>query len=118
MTEVARLAIRHGVAAMYDESAFVEMGGLMTFKMYHENRIQRIAAMVTKGFRGIKPAEIPWELPDRSQIAINMSTAKALGLSIPSDVLRARTSSSIDPKRDEDLDHETTASRNISGSSG
>jgi putative tryptophan/tyrosine transport system substrate-binding protein len=87
MTEVARLAIRHGVAAMYDESVFAEMGGLMTFKMYHENRIQRIAAMVAKVFRGIQPAEIPWELPDRSHIAINLSTAKALGLTIPSDVL-------------------------------
>jgi putative tryptophan/tyrosine transport system substrate-binding protein len=87
MTEVATLAIRHGVAAMYDESVFVEKGGLMTFKMYHENRIPRLAAMVAKVFRGIKPTEIPWELPDRSHIAINLSTAKALGLTIPSDVL-------------------------------
>jgi ABC-type uncharacterized transport system substrate-binding protein len=87
LAEVARLAVRHGVAAMYDESVFVEKGGLMTFKMYHENRIPRLAAMVAKVFRGIKPTEIPWELPDRSHIAINLSTAKALGLTIPSDVL-------------------------------
>jgi putative ABC transport system substrate-binding protein len=43
--------------------------------------------IIDKMFRGMKPAEIPWELPDRSHLAINLGTAKLLGLNIPTDVL-------------------------------
>jgi putative tryptophan/tyrosine transport system substrate-binding protein len=85
--EIAKLSIRHGVPTMLYGSGYVERGGLMTFNMYHENEGQRFASIVDKLLRGIKPADIPWELPDRSHLAINLGTAKLLGLKIPTDLL-------------------------------
>jgi putative ABC transport system substrate-binding protein len=38
-------------------------------------------------FKGVKVADFPWELPDRSHLAINLRTAKALGLEVPKDLL-------------------------------
>jgi putative tryptophan/tyrosine transport system substrate-binding protein len=85
--QVARLAIRHGVATMSTRSGYVELGGLMTFSMYHSQPYSRWASIIDKIFRGVKPADIPWELPDRSHFAINLGTAKALGLTISPDLL-------------------------------
>jgi putative ABC transport system substrate-binding protein len=85
--EWSTLAIRHGVATMYYDRGFVEDGGLMSFSMYHSHFVQRQVSIMDKIFRGMKPAEIPWELPDRSHLAINLGTAKLLGLKIPPDVL-------------------------------
>jgi putative ABC transport system substrate-binding protein len=87
MPEVAKLAIRHGVPTMNYIKGYVESGGLMSFQMYPENLYRRMALVIDKVFRGMKPAEIPWELPDRSHFAINLRTARMLGLSIPSDLL-------------------------------
>ncbi len=86
--EVARLALRHGVATMLNGApGYVEQGGLMGYDPLHENPMRRTAAIIDKIFRGAKPADIPWELPDRVRLEINLRTAKALGLTIPPDVL-------------------------------
>jgi putative ABC transport system substrate-binding protein len=95
--EVAKLAIRHRVATISgllndrDEPSYVEKGGLMTFSMIPARPYEEsLAGIIDKIFRGMKPADIPWELPDRSYFAINLRTAKALGLRVPPDlVLRA-----------------------------
>jgi putative ABC transport system substrate-binding protein len=81
------IAIRHRIATIYDERVYVDRGGLVSFEMYHEDPLQRIASMIDKVFRGMKPAEIPWELPNRSHLAINLATAKLLGLTVPPDLL-------------------------------
>ena len=59
----------------------------MRFSMYHDNTDQREVAILDKLLKGIKPADIPWELPDRSHLAINLGTARLLGLKISTDVL-------------------------------
>jgi putative ABC transport system substrate-binding protein len=82
-----KLAIRYGVAMLCADSYHVEQGGLISYGMYHERMFERAAATIDKLFRGAKIADIPWELPDRSHLAINLGTAKSLGLSIPPDVL-------------------------------
>lgn len=81
--DAAGLAIRHGVATMFA----VEQGGLMSFEMRHANLLQRTASMIDKVLRGVKPASLAWELPDESRFAINLRTAKALGLAVPAHVL-------------------------------
>jgi putative ABC transport system substrate-binding protein len=87
---VAKLAIRHRVATMSNRAGYVEHDGLMSYSMDHSQPLGRFASTIDKVLRGVKPAEIPWELPDRSHLAINLRTAKALGLKIPSDLaLRA-----------------------------
>lgn len=57
----------------------VESPSLVTFIGYRR--------LTDKLLRGIKPADIPWELPDLSHFAINLRTAKALGLTVPADLL-------------------------------
>jgi putative tryptophan/tyrosine transport system substrate-binding protein len=85
---IAKLALRHGVATMLvNDTGFVEVGGLMSFDTDHGNRSRREVAIFDKLLRGIKPADIPWELPDRSHFAINLATAKLLGLTVPTDLL-------------------------------
>ena len=88
MADVARLAIQNGVATMLNGAPeYVELGGLMAYDSFHADLMQRTAAIIDKLFRGVKLADIPWELPDRTFLAVNLSTAKALGLTIPSDIL-------------------------------
>ena len=87
MAGVARLAIRHGVATMHFASEYVEHGGLLSFSPYHANEMQRTVSIIDKIFRGMDPAQIPWELPDRTHLAINLGTAKLLGLKVPADLL-------------------------------
>jgi putative ABC transport system substrate-binding protein len=82
-----KLAVRHGIATMYGDDFYVPQGGLMSFNMYHTDMLQRTVSIIDKIFRGVKPADIPWELPDRTRLAINLATAKLLGLKIPTDVL-------------------------------
>jgi ABC-type uncharacterized transport system substrate-binding protein len=84
--EMARFALRHRVPTMGSEPDYVERGGLMSFGMYHGSP-QRFFLMIDKILKGMKPADIPWELPDRTQLAINLGTAKALGLTISQDLL-------------------------------
>lgn len=88
MGDIAGLALRNGVATMLvNDTGYVELGGLVSFDTFHQNREQREVAVLDKLLRGVKPADIPWELPDRNHIAINLRTARSLGLTIPPDVL-------------------------------
>jgi len=80
-------AIRHGIATMFVYSDYVEHGALIGLDMLHTNREERHMVMIDKLFRGTKIADIPWELPDRSHLAINLRTAKALGIEVPKDLL-------------------------------
>ena len=85
--EVARLAIRYGVATVMNGFLGYVEAGLMKYAMYHGDQDRHAAAMIDKLFRGVKPADIPWELPDRTHLTINLRTAKALGLTFPQDIL-------------------------------
>jgi putative tryptophan/tyrosine transport system substrate-binding protein len=80
-------AIRHGIATMFVYSDYVEHGALIGLDMLHANREERHMVMIDKLLRGAKIADIPWELPDRSHLAINLRTARALGLEVPNDLL-------------------------------
>src|SRR5438105_7415390 len=76
---LAALAIRNKVPTMVLEANDVEAGGLISFNLVHENQAQRAAAQLDKVLRGMNPAEIPFELPTKSEFAINLKTASALG---------------------------------------
>ncbi len=87
VSEAGKLALRHGVATMFYDRARLEDGGLMSYTMHHDDPDQRELGIFDKVLRGIRPAEIPWELPDRSHLVINLRTAKLLGLKFPLDIL-------------------------------
>ncbi len=85
--ELAAIASRYAVPTMLWEMGYVETGGLMSFSMLHSNGGARQAATIDKLLKGVRVADIPWELPDRSHLAINLKTAKLLGIEFPPDIL-------------------------------
>jgi putative ABC transport system substrate-binding protein len=78
---VARLPTMHG------ERDFVEVGGLMSYGPNFAELWRRSAEYVDKILRGAKPGEIPVEQPTKFDLVINLTTAKALGLTIPPTLL-------------------------------
>jgi putative ABC transport system substrate-binding protein len=85
----ARLPTLHGVRE------YVEAGGLMSYGANWPSMWRRAADLVDKILRGAKPADIPVEQPIEFNLVINLTTAKALGLTIPPTLL-ARANEVID----------------------
>jgi putative ABC transport system substrate-binding protein len=81
--QLAEAALRYKVATMFPDRRWVSAGGLMSYSMYHEDRMRRIATTLDKVLRGTNPAECPFELPANSHFALNLRTATALGIAIP-----------------------------------
>jgi len=84
---VADLALRHRLPGMFFSSDYVRAGGLMSYGTDLRAQYRRSAWYVARILRGGKPAEIPVEQPARFETAINMKTAKLLGLTVPNSVL-------------------------------
>ena len=75
------------VPAMYGSREYVEVGGLMSYGANYPVLFRRTADFVDKILRGANPADIPVEQPTKFDLVINLTTAKALGLTIPEKVL-------------------------------
>lgn len=76
--------------AIYWNTTFVEDGGLIAYAVNFPDLARRAAGYADKILRGAKPAELPIEQPTKIELAINMKTAKALGIPVPQAmVLRA-----------------------------
>ncbi|MGQ0653867.1 MAG: ABC transporter substrate-binding protein [Betaproteobacteria bacterium] len=85
---VAEFAARHKIAAIYAETEFVEVGGLISYGVYYPHLYYRAAAYVDRIFKGAKPAELPVEQPTRFLLYINVRAAKNLGLAVPPSLLQ------------------------------
>ena len=81
------LAGRRHLPAMYPEVEFVEVGGLMAYGPNVPDNFQRAATYVDKILRGAKPGDLPVVQPSKFKLAINLKTAKDLGLTIPDSFL-------------------------------
>ena len=89
-SEVIAVSLSKRVPTVVDDSESVALGGLMSYELYWDNQAQRIAAQLDKVLRGVSPADIPFELPTRSWLAVNLKTARAIGLALaPSLLARA-----------------------------
>ena len=83
-TEITTLAARHSVPAIYSGSPFyVRRGGLASYGPDILDVYRRQAAYVDRVLRGEKPGDLPIQQPTNYQLAINLKTAKALGISVP-----------------------------------
>jgi putative tryptophan/tyrosine transport system substrate-binding protein len=72
---------------MHGSGEYVELGGLMSYGPNFPDLFRRAADFVDKILRGAKPADIPVEQPSKFDLIINLTTAKALDLSIPESFL-------------------------------
>jgi putative tryptophan/tyrosine transport system substrate-binding protein len=76
-------AARNRLPAIYPDRAFVDGGGLIAYAVNYPDLYLRAAGLIGKIFKGAKPADLPIEQPTKFDLAINMKTAKSLGLTIP-----------------------------------
>jgi putative tryptophan/tyrosine transport system substrate-binding protein len=80
-------AAKYRLPAIYEWRDHVERGGLMSYGSSLVELSRRAAAQVDKIFKGAKPANLPVERPTKYELVINLTTAKALGLTIPPSLL-------------------------------
>ena len=80
---------------VYNSREYVETGGLMSYGPNFLGQWRRTAEIVDKILRGAKPGDIPVEQPTKFELVINLTTAKALGLSVPP-ALQARANEMIE----------------------
>jgi putative ABC transport system substrate-binding protein len=84
---IADLAIKNGLPSMYESSRYVQAGGFMSYAANEVESYRRAAVYVDKILKGAKPADLPVEQPTKFEFAINLKTAKQIGLEIPQSVL-------------------------------
>jgi putative ABC transport system substrate-binding protein len=71
-----------------DAREYADAGDLLSFWANYADLFRRVASYVDRILKGAKPADLPIEQPTRFELIINLKTAKALGLTIPSSLLR------------------------------
>jgi putative ABC transport system substrate-binding protein len=81
--ELVEFVVKARFPAMFISREDVEKGGLMSYFPSFPDMLRRAAAYVDKILKGAKPADLPVEQPTKFELAINLKTAKALGLTIP-----------------------------------
>jgi putative tryptophan/tyrosine transport system substrate-binding protein len=84
---IGSLAIAGHLPTSFDSSEYVEAGGLMSYGPNFPDLYRRTADFVDKILRGAKPAEMPVEQPTKFDLAVNLTTAETLGLSLPTTFL-------------------------------
>src|SRR5262245_11392409 len=84
---IADLAIKSRLPSMYEASDFVKAGGLVSYSTNDDEVFRRAAVYVDKILKGAKPADLPVEQPTKFELAINLKTAKQIGVMIPPNVL-------------------------------
>jgi putative ABC transport system substrate-binding protein len=81
--EIASVATRHRLPAVYPYRLFAEAGGLLAYGDDLTDNFRRAASYVDRILKGTKPNELPVQAPVKFELVINMKTAKALDLDVP-----------------------------------
>jgi len=84
---IVEFTIKNRLPAVSASTSFVDAGGLMAYGANSHDLSRRAALYVDKILRGAKPADLPVEQPTRFELAVNLKTAKQIGLTIPPHVL-------------------------------
>jgi putative ABC transport system substrate-binding protein len=84
---IAELAAANRLPAIYQYSVQVEAGGLLSYGPNPRNLEKILAGYIDKIFKGAKPGDLPVQQPTEFELAINMGTAKALGIAFPPEIL-------------------------------
>ena len=86
---IVSLAERHKIPAMYASHIYAEAGGLMTYDASVSDSMRQVGVYVGRILKGENPADMPIVQPTKFELAINLKTAKALGLTVPPSLLVA-----------------------------
>ena len=84
---IAELAIKHKLATLNSEPSYVDAGGFLSYGNNNVAAYRKVGALAEKIFKGMKPGDIPVEQPSTLMMVINLKTAKAIGVTIPKEVL-------------------------------
>ncbi|MGH8734265.1 MAG: ABC transporter substrate binding protein [Burkholderiales bacterium] len=84
---IITLADRQKMPAIYSERSFVGAGGLISYGPDFVDQYRRAAGYVDRILKGDKPGDLPVQAPTKYELAINLKTAKALGLDVPATLL-------------------------------
>ena len=84
---IIAVAARHRLPAVYPYRSFVTAGGLISYGPDLVGQYRRAAGYVDRILKGEKPGDLPVQAPTRYHLAINLKTAKTLGLAVPPSVL-------------------------------
>ena len=76
-------AARNNVPAIYPQSVFARDGGLLSYGTDRVDLFRRATTYVDRILRGEKPGDLPVQLPTKFEMAVNLKTATALGLTVP-----------------------------------
>jgi ABC-type uncharacterized transport system substrate-binding protein len=85
--KVNAILARHRVPAIYTDRLYVTSGGLVSYDADRTDIFRRTASYVDRVLRGEKPGDLPFQQPTKYQLTINLKTAKALGLTVPTTLL-------------------------------
>jgi len=84
---IAKLSLRQRLPAMFIFKAYVEAGGLMSYGADNVAMYRQGGAYVAKILKGAKPTELPVEQPNKYEMVVNLKTAKAMGVDLPTSIL-------------------------------
>lgn len=85
--QIAELAIKYKIPAMFWTREHVVAGGLMSYGQNNAEHYHRAAAYVDKLLKGAKPGDLPIEQPTKVELVVNGKTAKAIGITLPPEIL-------------------------------
>jgi putative ABC transport system substrate-binding protein len=84
---LVKLASKARLPTISGDRQFTDEGGLMSYGANYGDLFRRSAGYVDKIFKGAKPGDLPIEQPTKFELAVNLKTAKALGITIPESIL-------------------------------